>query len=112
VNKTTAEFKPAEPAAQGRFSSFVEVLRRRAEEQPNDLAYIFLPDRRGERLSLTFAELYARARAVAMTLAEQAKRGDRAVLLFSPGLDFLVAFFACLLARVIAVPMMVPRRTS
>jgi acyl-CoA synthetase (AMP-forming)/AMP-acid ligase II len=27
-------------------------------------------------------------------------------------LDFLVAFFACLLARVIAVPMMVPRRAS
>ena len=58
------------------------------------------------------AELYARARAVAVSLAERGQKGDRAVLLFSPGLDFIVAFFACLLAGVIAVPLMVPRRAS
>ena len=106
MNTTAAAFSRCE------FSSFVEVLRRRAAEQPNDLAYIFLPDRGGERLSLTFAELHARAVTLAAKLAEQANRGDRAVLLFSAGLDFIVAFFACLLAGVIAVPMMVPRRTS
>jgi acyl-CoA synthetase (AMP-forming)/AMP-acid ligase II len=94
------------------FSSLVDVLRRRAAEQPDDAAYIFLPDRGAERLSLSFAELYTRARAVAASLAERGQRGDRAVLLFSPGLDFIVAFFACLLAGVIAVPMMVPRRAS
>jgi acyl-CoA synthetase (AMP-forming)/AMP-acid ligase II len=33
-------------------------------------------------------------------------------LLFPPGLDFIVAFFGCLLAGVIAVPMMIPRRNS
>ncbi len=32
--------------------------------------------------------------------------------MFPPGLEFLVAFFACQIARVIAVPMMVPRRQS
>jgi len=113
VSKTTAYFAPpAESAKKSEFSSFVDVLRRCAAEQPDDPAYIFLPDRGGQRLSLTFAELYARAEAVAMRLAEQAKIGDRAVLLFGPGLDFIVAFFACLLAGVIAVPMMVPRRVS
>jgi len=94
------------------FSSLVDVLRRRAAEQPNDPAYIFLPDRGAEPLSLSFAELYASARTVAMRLVERGQKGDRAVLLFSPGLDFIVAFFACLLAGVIAVPMMVPRRAS
>ncbi|HMD64046.1 MAG TPA: fatty acyl-AMP ligase [Stellaceae bacterium] len=88
------------------------MLRRRAAEQPNDPAYIFLPDRGAEPLSLSFAELYASARTVAMRLVERGQKGDRAVLLFSPGLDFIVAFFACLLAGVIAVPMMVPRRAS
>jgi acyl-CoA synthetase (AMP-forming)/AMP-acid ligase II len=113
VSKATADFAPpAKPTDKSAFSSFVDVLRRRAAEQPDDPAYIFLPDRGGERLSLTFAELYARAEALAASLAEQAKIGDRAVLLFAPGLDFIVAFFACLLAGVIAVPMMVPRRTS
>jgi acyl-CoA synthetase (AMP-forming)/AMP-acid ligase II len=101
-----------ETKARSEFSSLVDVLRCRAAEQPNDPAYIFLPDRGAERLSLSFAELYARARAVAVSLADRGQKGDRAVLLFSPGLDFIVAFFACLLAGVIAVPLMVPRRAS
>ncbi len=113
MNETTAEFSPqAKPAAQTEFNSLVDVLRHWAVEQPNDPAYIFLPDRGAQRLSLSFAELHARAQAVAMRLAERGEKGDRAVLLFSPGLDFIVAFFACLLAGVIAVPMMIPRRAS
>jgi acyl-CoA synthetase (AMP-forming)/AMP-acid ligase II len=110
MNEAKAKFLPE--AARSEFSSLVEVLQRRAVEQPNDPAYIFLPDRGAERFSLSFAELYARARAVAASLVERGQKGDRAVLLFSPGLDFIVAFFACLLAGVIAVPMMVPRRAS
>src|SRR5580693_7696239 len=101
-----------ETKARTEFSSLVKVLRHRAAEQPNDPAYIFLPDRGAERLSLSFAELYAEARLVAASLAERGQKGDRAILLFSPGLDFIVAFFACLLAGVIAVPLMVPRRAS
>ena len=113
MNNITTEFLPqAEAPPRTEFSSFVDALRRRAAEQPNDPAYIFLPDRGTERVSLSFAQLYARARNVARRLAERGEKGDRAVLLFSPGLDFIVAFFACLIAGVIAVPMMVPRRAS
>ena len=113
MSTVTAEFVPqAEPANHSELSSLVDVLRRRAAKQPDDPAYIFLPERGGERLSLTFAELCASAEALAINLGERAQIGDRALLLFSPGLDFIVAFFACLLAGVIAVPMMVPRRAS
>ena len=113
MSTVTAEFVPqAEPANHSELSSLVDVLRRRAAKQPDDPAYIFLPERGGERLSLTFAELYASAEALAINLGERAQIGDRALLLFSPGLEFMVAFFACLLAGVIAVPMMVPRRAS
>jgi len=91
-------------------ASLVDVLLHRAAEQPKDEAYIFLPDRGGERVLLTFSDLYARALAIATRLAERGQKGDRAVLLFPPGLDFIVAFFGCLLAGVIAVPMMIPRR--
>jgi acyl-CoA synthetase (AMP-forming)/AMP-acid ligase II len=103
--------KPAH-AAGIEFESLVDLLRHRAAEQPDDAAYIFLPDRGDERISLTFADLYDRARAVAQNLATHGQRGERAVLLFPPGLDFIVAFFGCLLAGTIAVPMMVPRRDS
>jgi acyl-CoA synthetase (AMP-forming)/AMP-acid ligase II len=93
-------------------ASLADLLRRRAAEQPNDLAYIFLPDRSGEPTQLTFADLYACARMVALGLGERGQKGERAALLFPPGLDFIVAFFGCLLAGVIAVPMMIPRRDS
>ena len=66
-------------------SSLVDVLLRRAAEQPNDPAYIFLPDRGGEPVSLTFADLYERARSVAFGLDARGQKGDRAVLLFPPG---------------------------
>jgi acyl-CoA synthetase (AMP-forming)/AMP-acid ligase II len=93
-----------------RLNSLVDVLLHRAAEQPGDPAYVFLPDRGGEPVSLTFAELNERASTVALNLALRGRRGDRAALLFPPGLDFVVAFFGCLLAGVIAVPMMLPRR--
>ena len=73
---------------------------------------MFVPERGGAHIHLTFAELHRRARAVAARLAHRTVRGDRAVLLFPPGLDFIVAFFGCLAAGVIAVPLMVPRRTA
>jgi acyl-CoA synthetase (AMP-forming)/AMP-acid ligase II len=103
---------PSEPVVAAGFASLVDLLRYRSAEQPTDVAYTFLADRGGEPVTLTFGGLQARARSVAERLAGRAERGDRAVLLFPPGLDFIVAFFGCLLAGVIPVPMMVPRRDS
>jgi acyl-CoA synthetase (AMP-forming)/AMP-acid ligase II len=92
--------------------SLVEILRHRADQQPQDIAYIFLPDRDGERMQITYGDLFARAHSLARRLEARGSRGDRAILLFSPGLDFIAAFFGCLLAGVIPVPMAIPRRDS
>jgi acyl-CoA synthetase (AMP-forming)/AMP-acid ligase II len=93
-------------------SSMVALLRYRAREQADDRAYIFLDERGGEAAVLTFAELERRAERLARRIAGSASPGQRALLMFPPGLDFIVAFFACLAARVIAVPLMVPRRNT
>src|SRR6266566_570196 len=93
------------------FTSLVDLLRYRATKQPNDRAYIFLSDQGHEESVLTFAELDQRASDVATRLAHS-QIGDRALLLFGPRLDFIIAYFGCLLAGVIAVPMMLPRRNS
>ena len=93
------------------FSSLVAVLEHRAATQSDERALIFLTDR-GAEAFLTFRELHDAANAVAKRLTAVAKPGDRALLVFPPGLEFIVAFFGCLIARVIAVPMMVPRRQS
>lgn len=94
------------------FSSLVAVLEHRAATQGDERALIFLTDRGAEDSVLTFRQLHDAATAVARRLAAVAKPGDRALLVFPPGLEFVVAFFGCLIARVIAVPMMVPRRQS
>jgi acyl-CoA synthetase (AMP-forming)/AMP-acid ligase II len=94
------------------FSSLVTLLAGRAESQPDERAYIFLSDRGAEEAVITFRELDDAARALAARLTKVAHPGDRVILVFPPGLEFLIAFFGCLIARVIAVPMMVPRRQS
>ena len=94
------------------FRSLVTLLARRAESDPGGRAYVFLSDRGEEEAALTFRELHDAAHALAARLGEMARPGDRAILVFPPGLEFLIAFFGCLIARVIAVPMMMPRRNS
>ena len=89
-----------------------DLLARRAEENPDGQAFAYVPEREGPRVTLTYRELEMRARATAARLSRQTISGDRAILLFPPGLDFIVAFFGCLAAGVIAVPLMVPRRTA
>ncbi|MFC8047166.1 fatty acyl-AMP ligase [Nocardia sp. NPDC057353] len=87
-----------------------DVLRERARTAPAATAYVFLDEHGAETAALTYAGLDLRARAVAARLAAVAGPGDRALLAFPPGLDFVVAFFACLYAGVIAVPVQPPRR--
>jgi acyl-CoA synthetase (AMP-forming)/AMP-acid ligase II len=91
--------------------SLVQILQWRAQGQSDQRAYVFVADRGVETAALTFGDLDRRARAVAAQLVEMTRSGDRALLLFPPGLDFLVAFFGCLYAGVVAVPAVPPRRT-
>jgi len=93
-------------------ATLVDILAHRAATKPHDRAYIFLSDQGAEEASLTYAELLTRAQALAARLAPVAAPGERALLVFPSGLEFVVALFACFLARVIAVPIMVPRRQS
>jgi len=87
----------------------IPVLRWRAANQPDRLAYVFASEGAAD-IRLTYADLDRRARAVAVTLQSAASPGDCALLLFPPGLDFLAAFLGCLYARVVAVPLFAPRR--
>jgi len=91
-------------------ASFVGLLRSRERAQANERAYVFLTEPGVEEASMTYAELCRRAQSLAYDLYQRCRPGDRALLVFAPGLDFLVAFFGCLVAGVIGVPMMVPRR--
>lgn len=86
------------------FSSWIDILRGHASRVPDKLAYTFLPDGKETGACLTFRELESRARAIAATLQSLGMAGERALLLYPPGLDYVTAFVGCLFAGVVAVP--------
>jgi amino acid adenylation domain-containing protein/non-ribosomal peptide synthase protein (TIGR01720 family) len=95
--------------AGSRPSTLIELLRRRGGETPDRPAYRLLADVEADEISLTYGEVCRRAQAIAAHLQTLQATGERALLLYPPGLDYLTAFFGCLFAGVIAVPAYPPR---
>ncbi|MBW4678519.1 MAG: amino acid adenylation domain-containing protein [Microcoleus vaginatus WJT46-NPBG5] len=90
-------------------ANLVELLRYRAFHQPEQIAYTFLPEGETEEISITYQELDRQSRAIAAHLQSLGASGERALLLYPAGLDYLVAFFGCLYSQVIAVPLYPPK---
>src|SRR5882724_10345567 len=82
-------------------------LRPRAPGPP-DRGYVWLSQGEEVAARLTYADLDRRARAIAAALSA-VPPGERALLLYPPGLEFVAAYFGCLYAGVIAVPAYPPR---
>lgn len=91
-----------------RFTHLGELLEHRATRQPDSLALGFLDDGILPGSSLTYAQLANQAAELSGRLQSSAGPGTRALLLLPAGLDFAVAFFACLQAGIIAVPVPAP----
>lgn len=94
------------------YPSLVDMIGRNAEKRPEHRAVVFASDAQRTETALTYGELYRQAGTLAARLADDARPGDRALMLFPTGLEFVVAYFACLMAGVIAVPLMPPRKNS
>ncbi len=85
-------------------STFIDVLQKWSSEDPDRTAFVFLADGEKEAASLTYRELDRRARSLGAFLDNLGLRGDRVLLLYPPGLDFIVSFFGCLYGGCIAIP--------
>src|SRR5688500_10161853 len=124
ANRRAGEIPPAVVAlgeeTQERLSRFVEsftppstnlvdVLRYWADQIPDQVAFYFTDGEEGEE-RISYSEFDCRARAIAAQLQELGMQGQRALLLFPPGLEFVTAFFGCLYAGATAVPAYPPRR--
>ncbi|KOR34920.1 MULTISPECIES: fatty acyl-AMP ligase [Planktothricoides] len=90
-------------------STLVDILRYRALHQPDQIAYRFLVDGETVSVDLTYQELAQQALAIASQLQQFCQPGDRALLLYQPGIEYISAFFGCLFAGVVAVPAYPPR---
>ncbi|SMF97565.1 amino acid adenylation domain-containing protein [Methylomagnum ishizawai] len=91
-------------------TDIVALLCARAQRKPAATAYLFLADGETESGHLSYADLDLKARAIAARLQAAVAPGERALLLYPPGLDYVAAFFGCLYAGVVAVPAYPPSR--
>lgn len=85
------------------WNNLVDVARDRGHRPATDLAYTFLSGD-GTEETLTMGELDERAQALAATIQAKGLTGQPIVLLFPPGIDYIVGFWACLYAKAVAVP--------
>ncbi|KAF0700515.1 Aste57867_8954 [Aphanomyces stellatus] len=93
----------------------VQVLQERVVDTPEKMVYLFLDERGHEDTTVTMAGLDRAARKVAATLERKHHlvRGDRVLLCYPPGtVDFAFAFWGCLYAGAIAVPVAPPNPAS
>lgn len=86
---------------QGQPTDFVALLDHRARHTPDRVAYRYLGESRGIN-ECTYAELRQAARLIAAHLGTA--RGERVLLLYPPGLEFIQGFLGCMCAGAIAVP--------
>ncbi|MGK7879518.1 MAG: AMP-binding protein, partial [Crocosphaera sp.] len=94
------------------FSNIVDLLRHRAMNQPYQKAYTFLKNGEIELISLTYEELDIQARNIATKMLSLGVAGERALLLYPPGIEFISAFFGCIYAGMIPIPLYPPKRNQ
>jgi len=107
---TMSKIPPFTAASSSACCNIVERLRHWAEERSDAVAFTVLLDGEETATHLTYGDLDRRGRAIAAKLTSLRLRGERAVLSFPPGLDFICAFVGCLYGGVVPVPAYPPRR--
>lgn len=90
--------------------TIVDRLHEHATQQPTATAFRFLNDHGHETGELSYLQLWQEAHSVASFLKTIATPGSRIMLFFPPGLSYITAFYGCLLAGMVAVPLYPPRR--
>lgn len=89
--------------------SWVSLLRYRALNEPTELAFGFMLNEIDDEIKYSYESLDAAARKIGAALQQADMSGERAVLLYQPGPDYVCALMGCLYAGVIAVPLYAPR---
>lgn len=87
-----------------RNKTFIDILYEQRDRHPSKQLYIFLIDGEKKELSITYDQLIIKAKMLAQRLSDLAEKNDRILLFYPPGLEYIIAFYACLFNGLIAVP--------
>jgi myxalamid-type polyketide synthase MxaB len=90
--------------------TMVEVFEKNSALYPEKVIYYFLENGLDETSRITYGEMNRRVKAIAARLQQDFSKGDRALMLFPPGIEFIVSLFGCFYAGIIAVPAYPPRK--
>ena len=91
-------------------ANLVRLIQYRAETEPDAPAFTYLANGVDDEIIMSNAGLDQQARRIAAWLQSRNMFGQRILLLYPPGLEFITAYFGCLYAGAIAVPVYPPRR--
>eukprot|EP00850_Spirogloea_muscicola_P015430 SM000118S25573 [mRNA] locus=s118:32980:40361:- [translate_table: standard] len=93
---------------------FLHLFDRNVAAAPAKVACLWVDDNGDAVRALTYAQLQTTSLDISHALLARwgAKPGDRVVLVYPPGLEFLEAFLACLRSGIIAVPVYPPNPSS
>lgn len=89
-------------------TNLAQLLKFRAEQHPDKTIFTFLDEQGKTESTLNYEEFDKRAKCIAAMLQQRVNKNDRVLLIYPPGIDYICAFFGCLYAGVIAVPVYPP----
>ncbi|XGW19987.1 hypothetical protein V3C99_003647 [Haemonchus contortus] len=94
--------------------NLLEILRSRASSSPDHRLFTLVTAKSPEQDTATCASLLKRAERIGAFLVERGhlNAGDHVALIFSPGIDFIAAFYGCLVAGVVPVCIRAPSAAS
>ncbi|HVK98632.1 MAG TPA: AMP-binding protein [Dongiaceae bacterium] len=86
------------------FKNLVQMASQRALDRGNATLATFITDNGNVDGMMSFRNLDEDARRIAVALVEKGLAGKKLMLLYTPGLDYVRAFFGCLYAGCVPVP--------
>ncbi|MCJ7989383.1 fatty acyl-AMP ligase [Priestia sp. OVS21] len=90
------------------YSSMIDLLSHKARVHPEKVVYTFLYNDNKDEINITYQELHTCAKQIAGYLQHLGLEGQRALLMYPSGIDYIKAFLGCIYANVIPVPVYPP----
>jgi acyl-CoA synthetase (AMP-forming)/AMP-acid ligase II/acyl carrier protein len=91
------------------FRTVAGLLQQQCRQYGKKLAFRYLLDGKSDPVEVTYESLDRQARRIASQLRARCQAGDRALLVYPPGLEFIAGFFGCIYSGTLAVPVLPPR---
>lgn len=90
------------------YSSMIDLLSHKAMIHPEKVVYTYIYNDNQDEINITYQELHTCAKQIAAYLQKSGLEGQRALLMYPPGIEYIKAFLGCIYANVVPVPVYPP----